>query len=243
MAKSLNFDTKISQHTADGIKIRGQKLSSLIRAKDFVSVFFFHLTGKKPSEAERQVLNAILIASLDHGVEPASGFIPRVVASTGHDVLTSMASTLLALGPKHGGAITGCMEVLQELNQMGSDKEAAAIELVKKYREQKKRIPGYGHPYYKDSDPRAEELFKIARQSSLSPEFSNLAQILEHAIEEELRKKLILNIDGAIAALLLTMGIDPLAGNGIFGLARVAGSIAHITEELKENPGVRRLGE
>jgi citryl-CoA lyase len=105
------------------------------------------------------------------------------------------------------------------------------------------RIPGFGHPNYKTEDPRAVQLFKIAQEAGLDPKYVNIAQMLEMALEKEHGKKLVINIDGAIAALLATIGLDPLAGNAIFGVSRVAGSIAHIIEESNENKTVRRLPE
>lgn len=243
MSQDLKFVTAVSGHTTKGVMLRNKPLLDLVKDADFVATFFLSLTGRMPKKGEKKILNAILVASIDHGVNPASGFVPRVVASSGNDVLTCMASSLLALGPYHGGAITNAMKILEEVNNDGTDKEKACEKLIDSYRLEKKRVSGFGHPKYKDKDPRAELLFKMARKADLNIEYMNLAKQMEHSLEQKLNKKLILNIDGAIAALLLTMGIDSIAGNAIFGLARVAGSIAHITEEQKSGKWVRRIKE
>jgi citrate synthase len=241
MVQDLTFLTKISYHAADGLYLRGEKLTDLIDQADFVSTFFLSLVGRKPTTAENKVLNAVLIAAIDHGIEPASGFVPRVVAASGNDPLVAMASALMALGPYHGGAITSCMEMLLETNKLNDDKEAAAREMVLHYKESHRRVPGYGHPAYKDEDPRTTHLFEVARNAGLNPHYPNLAQIMEHTVEEILQKKLVLNVDGAMAALLLALDISPKAGNAIFGVARVAGSVAHIVEEQSSGQWVRRL--
>jgi citrate synthase len=241
MTQDLTFSTKISYHTQDGLYLRGEKLTSLIDEADFISTLFLSLVGRKPSLAENKVLNAVLISAIDHGIEPASGFTPRVVAASGNNALTAMASALLALGPYHGGAITNCMKLLIETNSLDEDKEAASIKIVKRFQENKQRVPGFGHPSYKEDDPRTTHLFEVARTAGLNPDYPNLAQIIEHTVEEIYQKKLVLNVDGAIASLLLAMGIDPKAGNAIFGLARVAGSISHILEEQHSGKWVRRL--
>ena len=75
----------------------------------------------------------------------------------------------------------------------------------------------------------------------MSLDYMNLALQIEHTLEEETLKKLVINIDGAMAALLLTMGFDVLSGNALFGVARAAGSIAHIIEEQNSGDWVRRL--
>jgi citrate synthase len=241
MSKDLTFVTAISAHTTQGLVIRGKKLTSLVSEADFVATLFLSLTGRKAKKSEKKILNALLVAAMDHGINPASGFVPRAVASSGGDVLSAMASALLALGPHHGGAVTNAMRILLEVSEDGEDKEAACERLIDTYRLAKKRISGFGHPTYTKSDPRSVQLFKLGREEGLDILYMNLAKQMEHSLEQKLNKPLVLNIDGAMAALLLTIGIDPIAGNAIFGVARVAGSIAHITEEQNSKAGVRRI--
>lgn len=240
MAKDFSFHTRVSGHTSQGHQVRGHLLSDLVNQGDFTGSLFLSLTGKLPTESENFIFNALLTAALDHGVQPASGFVPRVVAASGNDVKTAMASTILALGELHGGAITEAMETFQELANTDTNLEVASRELVANLKTQGKRLMGYGHPVYKDEDPRTQQLYRLAREHQLSDYFINISLMLEQALEQELNRKLVLNIDGAFAALLLTLGFQPSIGNGIFALARVAGSLAHIQEEL-ETPGVRRL--
>lgn len=243
MPNDLKFVTAISGQTTKGLMLRNVPLLDLVSEADFVSTLFLSITGKRPKKNEKKILNAILVASIDHGINPASGFVPRVVASSGNDILTCMASALLALGPYHGGAITNAMQVFARISGDGDDIEVACERLIDSYRLEKKRIPGFGHPKYKTVDPRAKVLFEIARKEDLAIEYMNIAKQLEHSLEQKLNKKLVLNIDGAIAALLLTLGLDPIAGNAIFGLARAAGSIAHIVEEQKSGNWVRRIND
>jgi citryl-CoA lyase len=243
MSQDLHFKTKISGHTQKGHELRGRALTDLIEKADFVATFFLSLTGSMPSKAEHRIMNAILVACIDHGLYPSSGFVPRVIAASGNDVYSSMAGALLALGPRHGGAITGCMHVLQDIKNQKGNVETACTDFVTKARAEKRRIPGLGHPNYTDEDPRAQQLFKIAQQAGLDPEYVIIIQMLEMALEKELGRKLVINIDGAIAALLSTIGLDPLAGNAIFGVSRVAGSIAHIVEENNQKGSVRRIPE
>lgn len=243
MVQDLTFKTAISHQTKEGLMLRDFPLTELIQESDFVSTLFLSLVGRKPKANEKRILNAILISAIDHGIEPASGFVPRVVAASGNDMLPTMASALLALGPYHGGAITNCMNMLLEANALNEDKEKAAREIVVRYSEKKVRLPGFGHPHYKTEDPRTKQLFDIAREVGVPLEFPSLAQMIELALEDNLNRKLVLNIDGAIASLLLAMDISPQAGNALFGLARVAGCISHIIEEQSSGNWVRRLPE
>lgn len=243
MSQDLSFVTAVSGHTTKGIMLRNHPLLDLVEEADFVSTLFLSMTGRKPKKNEKKIMNAILVSSIDHGINPASGFVPRVVASSGNDILTCMASSLLALGPYHGGAITSAMQVFLAVSKDGDDIEKACDNLIDDYRIQKKRVPGFGHPKYTKVDPRAKLLFDMARKADLEIVYMNIAKQMEHSLEQKLNRKLVLNIDGAIAALLLTLGIDLIAGNAVFGLARVAGSIAHIVEEQKSGKWVRRIKE
>lgn len=240
MSQTLDFDTTISEYTPDGVALRGKKIIQLVAESDFISTLFLSLTGKLPTTGEKRILDAIMVASIDHGVEPASGFVPRVVAASGNDVLPSMASTLLALGPFHGGAVSEAMEIFYRLADQ-ENIEVAAHLLVSTKRKNKERISGFGHRKYKDFDPRTQQLFKLARDQQLDLTFINIAQTVEAALETATGRRLVINIDGAIACLLCTLKLDPLAGNGIFGIARVAGSLAHIIEEKRNWQGVRVL--
>lgn len=242
MSQSLTFDSAVSKHTEDGLELRGQSLQKLVAEADFVSTLYLSLTGHTPNDAQKKLLNAILVASIDHGVEPASGFVPRVAASTGNDMLTCMATVPLVLGPRHGGAITDCMLVLQKImTSSDQDIEKACHNLVTEYRSSKKRVPGYGHPHYTTEDPRTTQLFSMAQQAGLEQTALNVARTLETTLENLTGRTLILNVDGAIAALLLAMKLHPESGNALFALARIAGSIAHIIEEKVNDGGVRRL--
>ena len=242
MVHNLHFTTTVSGHTTQGMQLRGLPRSELVGQHSFGAVLYLSLTGKLPTEAEEKMLNAILVASIDHGVQPASGFVPRVVAASGNPILPSMASTLLALGPYHGGAVSDAMEVLQSLVQQ-NDTEYATTSLVAEYRATKKRVPGFGHAQYTEKDPRAQQLFSLARESGLDLRAIDVAMTLEAAIETAVGRRLVINIDGAIAAICVSLKLPVAAGNALFGLARVAGSIAHIIEEQSSGNWVRRLDD
>ncbi len=239
--KDLTFTTAVSGHTPKGMKLRGVLLSDLVEEANFVKTVFLSITGRQPSPGEEHIFNALLVASIDHGVQPASGFVPRVVAASGASVLSAMASTLLALGPYHGAAISSAMEVLVELNEDEQDTEKKAQEIIKRYRQKRQRVPGFGHPVYTTEDPRVTQLFALARKAKVTLRYCELSRVLETTLETVTGKQLVLNIDGGMAALLLALGMPPAAGNAVFGLARVAGSIAHILEEQASGDWVRRL--
>lgn len=233
---NLKFQTQVSGEI-DGVHhIRSKPLTELVENFSFAGAVFYMITGSEPSESEEKVFNAILVASIDNGLSPASGFIPRVIASTGNDLLHSLAGGVMALGPYHGGAISGAAELISQ----AKNQDLSAV--VENYLSQNKRIPGLGHPHYKHNDPRTDQLFSIAKDNHLSTENQTVMMQIQEEFYKQTGKHLVINIDGAIAALLLDLGFPPEAGNGLFALARVGGMIAHILEEKNEKP-VRRIDE
>lgn len=233
---NLQFVTQVSGEHEGIHYIRTKPLTELVDTASFASAVYFMITNHVPTPAQEKVFNAILVASLDHGLSPASGFVPRVVASTGNDLLHSLAAGIMALGPYHGGAITGAAKVISQVKEQGLDSLQAS------HLENKKRILGLGHPHYKHNDPRADQLFKIARDAGIDHTHQDLMLDIQKYVYEKIDKHLVINIDGAIAAILLDLGFPTSAGNGLFALARTGGMIAHILEEYQEKP-VRRIDE
>lgn len=232
----LHFQTQVSGEHEGVHYIRKFPLSSLVGKVSFTASVYAMITGELPTAAQENVLNAILVSSLDHGISPASGFVPRVVASTGNNIIHSIAAGLMALGPYHGGAIGGAAKVLVQVKEEGIES------LQTSHFDSKKRILGLGHPAYKTNDPRADQLFEIARENNVETTYQDLMHEVQKAVYDKLGKHLVINVDGAIAAVLLDLGFPPEAGNGLFALARAGGMIAHILEEYQEKP-VRRIDE
>lgn len=233
----LTFKTRVSGKHEGVHFVRDLPHSDLVQNFSYASAVYYMITGRKPDQAQEKIFNAILIAGMDHGISPASGFVPRVVASTGNDVVHSIAAGILALGPYHGLAIEDAAKTLVQVKEKGIES------LEESHFSQKKRILGLGHPHYKHTDPRTDQLFAMAKDVGLSTEYQDVMYSVQAAVHDRLEKHLVINIDGAIATLLLDLGFPPEAGNALFALARTGGMIAHIIEEQKNEKPVRRIDE
>lgn len=236
---NLTFTTTVSGEKDGQFFLRGKNYSELIDSFSYTQALFLSITGKVPTKQQTELLDAILVACFDHGIAPASGFVPRVVAASGNESTHALASGILALGPYHGGAIENASLLLSRIKE----ENLVLSELVQRYRQEKKIFFGYGHKRYKDIDPRTKALFHKADAVGIANTYRGVAVELEREIEKVLGKRLVLNIDGAVAALLLDLGFPPKAGNAIFALARMGGMIAHVLEEYDLNQPVRRLDE
>jgi len=231
----MKWTTKISVHKKGSLYIRGKKMTKFIGALSFGEMTFFLLKGKMPKENQAKLLDAILVSSIEHGVEAPSAYVPRVIISTGNQMNVALAGGLLAIGDYHGGAIEKVAAYLQNNKN--------AKEIIKEALLKKERIAGLGHKIYKNIDPRSEALFKYAKKLKLYGEFIKKAQDIEKEFKKQSGKKLALNIDMAIAACMSELGFDHKLGKAVFCLGRLPGMIAHAYEEVTEEKPYRRFEE
>jgi len=227
------WKTAISTHKEDNLSIRGKSLLSLINEHSFVEVIFLLLRATLPTKKEERMLNILLTAMIEHGVQAPSAFVARTVSSTGNPFNAALAAGILAIGEYHGGAIEQCAKHLQSTETV----DALVENVVKKG----ERMPGFGHKQYKDKDPRAEIIFHNAKELGFFGMYASRALEMEKALEKKTGKKLPINIDGAAAAIMLELGFDWRLGKAMFILGRLPGLIAHVQEEITREKPYRRL--
>lgn len=227
-----DWETEISSSGEDAV-IRGEKLEEVMDM-DFADAIWLLLKGKKPSKEESEIFNTILSSSIDHGVGNPSTVSSRTIQSGGNDMNTSVAGGILSLGDSHGGAIEECMGILQS--------EKTAQEIVKEYREEGKKIPGLGHKVYDDKDPRAEKMLEKAGELEISGKYVEKMKEIQKVFAEE-KIRLVMNVDGGIAAVMSDLGWEPELGKGFFIIARTPGLVAHVREEMNEPDFRREDGE
>ncbi|MDH4223302.1 MAG: citryl-CoA lyase [candidate division Zixibacteria bacterium] len=235
------WKTSITQIKKGEIRVRGYDITELMEKLTFSQVVFLILKGELPNPKESKMMEAILVSSIDHGATPPSSLAARTVISGGNPLNASVAGGVLTIGDSHGGAIEQCARIFQEMVKKGGKLSRSAAELINDYSSRKKRIPGYGHRLH-ETDPRTVELFKLAGKLGFSGRHIDLAKEIEKKLEESSGRKLPLNVDGAIAAVISDMGFDWRMGKGFFIISRVPGLVAHAYEELTREKPMRRLG-
>ncbi|HEY5600819.1 MAG TPA: citryl-CoA lyase [Patescibacteria group bacterium] len=236
------WKTKIAGQVDGKLIIRGKEFTKLVEENGFVEAIYLLLTGKLPDEKQTKMLNAIFVATLEHGMGPPSTTVSRIVASTGNSVNTAVAAGITSMGEYHGGAGEECARLFQIALKSEENPIVAAKTLVEDIVKVGKRMPGYGHAIY-DVDPRTQTLLKIAQNLGFKGKFVDLAQEVEKQLQIKTGKKLPLNIDGILAALMLELGLDWRLGRGLFIIGRTPGLVAHVLEEQVEEKPYRRLSE
>lgn len=228
------WKTSISGIIDGEVHIHGYKITDLIDKANFTQAIWLELKGEMPTEQEKAMLDAILISTLDNGMGPPTVTNARNSASAGNPMQASVAAGILGVGEYHGGAIEEAARVLQ----MG----LAADALIDKIISGGDKISGYGHKVY-EVDPRAQQILQKAKDLGFYGEYCELAQEVETKLAEKKGKKIPLNVDGAIAAVVSDMGFDYRLGKGFFIIGRVVGLIAHIYEEIVREKPFRRVSD
>lgn len=219
----------------DGVyALRGTPLPELIKDPDFVSALWLVWTGARPSVGVHRLIEACLVTCVDHGVEPPSTHTARVVASCGKPLADSVAAGLLALGPRHGNAAGAACRWVREAVASG----LTAEQVVSRALAENVRLAGIGHPVY-EVDPRTEALFSLARRHLSSTAYLDLITEAACVLSDKRGKKMPVNVDGAIGAIVAELGVDAELADALFIVGRSAGLVAHAREASATETYVR----
>jgi citrate synthase len=224
----------ISSSNEDTILVRGRDLcAELIGRITFTDHVWLLVTGDMPSESQRRVLDATLVAIAEHGLVPSVQASRMTLAAAPEALQGAVAAGLLGCGSVILGAAEDAGRLLHEVasRAASSSMESAARQVVSEYRDAGRSIPGYGHPLHKSADPRALRLFEVAREAGCSAQHCEAAAAVERVLPELTGKPLVMNVSAAIPAVLLDAGYPLLALKGAPLLARTASLIAHLLEE------------
>lgn len=222
------------------IWLRGYDITDLMRQAGFVETVFLLHRGRLPSAGERRLLDALLVASADHGAGAPSCATARLAASGNRGSLSAaIAAGILAIGDEHGGAGEACMKMIADHapaeRRQGRSMEEAATRAVTEARETGARLPGLGHRVH-TTDPRVAVLFDMASEVGVAGDGVAFIRALG-AATARLIKPLPINIDGAMAGVLYDLSFPSAAGKLIFIVGRVAGLTAEVAEEhAREKP-------
>src|SRR6185503_20398905 len=166
------WKTAISNSNATHIWIRGHDITSLMKSSSYTDVFFLLHHGRMPSDGERALIDAMMIAAADHGPGSPSAAAARIAASGNRTAPeAALAAGILAIGDVHGGAGPACMEVIaagiRRAQENSLTMEQAADSVVTDAIAAQSRLPGLGHREH-TVDPRTAVLFELARQHGIA---------------------------------------------------------------------------
>jgi citrate synthase len=237
IGKATVPESAICASDDETIVVRGADLCrDLIGRVSFTDYFWLLVTGTRPDAVASRVLDATLVAIAEHGLVPSVQASRMTLAAAPDAIQGAVAAGILGCGSVILGASETAGRLFLRIDALARDKsvslEQAATEVVRELRAQKQAIPGYGHPLHKDRDPRVARLFAVAAEAGAPGHFVRLAEAVEKVLPELTGRDLRLNVSAAIPAVLLDVGFPAEALKGVPILARCAGLIGHLTEEL-----------
>ena len=233
-----NPTTRIGTPTSDTdrFRMRGKDvLSEVVGVKSFSEAYYFIVTGREPSPGDVKIFDSCLIILMDHGITPMALVSRMVEESVPTDIQVPVAAGLLMVGNKYAGTMGGAGEILHACMNQDGDRREFLADTVAKFRAQKRFVPGFGHPYYKPEDPRAQRLFEIALNNGAKGEYIELVKILGEEVDKVAGRHLTLNVTGALGAVLNEIAFPVEVMRAVAVIGRAAGLVAHILEE-KQNP-------
>lgn len=222
-----HWNSSLSCTSENGIVIRGYDLTELIGAVPFPSVLYLLFTGDLPSPGIATLIDALMVASIDHGPGAPSVLAARTAASGGAPLGAAAAAGLLTLNKYHGAAVEDAMLAISRVVELssggGAALDVAADQMVAEWHQAGRRVAGFGHRQHKHRDPRLDRLFGLARAADVDGRHLAAAQAITSALGRSTGKELPINIDGAIAAILGEIGFPAHLSNALFMAARLTG--------------------
>ncbi len=228
----------ISASNPDAIVVRGFDLcADLIGKVSFTEHAWLLVAGRLPTPEQRRMLDATLVAIAEHGLVPSVAAGRMTLAAAPEALQGAVAAGILGCGSVIlGSAETAARLFAGILATSGAQDPALAVEAaLVAARDAKRAVPGYGHPLHKRADPRVASLLAVAAETGIAGRHVEVARLIEKRLPGVTGKPLVMNVSGAIAAVMLDAGFPLLAVKGVPILARTAGLIAHLLEE-QERP-------
>ena len=234
--------TSICGFDADNILIRDKNLvDDLIGQYSFTQLMLLQALGQEPSDAQRRIVDAVMVTIMEHGLVPSAIVTRLTHYGAPESFQGAVVAGLLGVGQRYAGTASECGAILERIVAAPDDqREATAIEEIKACREQRKPVPGFGHPIHKDEDRRVDRLIEVAVEIGVDGNVIAAMKQLEASLQQVTGKKLVTNISAAIAAVLGEAGIPAPLMRGLVLTARCAGLVGHLYEEMN-NPAAHDL--
>ena len=203
------------------------------------------MTGSSAVDAKHaRMLEAMIVASVDHGVTPPSAQATIIAASTRAAYEVAVAHGIGAITDVHGGAGAKAAEFFRECARESRDKGYSIAEatrsLMAGYIKSSRRIEGMGHRIH-TQDPRRDVLWDLADETGVAGDCVGVSKIATSVFEQVRGMSLPINVDGVIGAIVADMGLDPALAKALFVYGRLAGLSAHYFEEIATQPQMRRI--
>ena len=219
--------------------------AGLGREAPLAHAIFAAVFGPGPLDAKRaRMLEAIIVASIDHGVTPPSAQATLIASSVRTSYESAVAQGVGAITDVHGGAGEKAAEFFLQCSLLASTErlslEDATRAVIRRYIREGRRVEGLGHRVH-TQDPRRDVLWSLAEENGLAGPCVAASRIAENMLREVRGLSLPINVDGVIGAIIADMGLSPMLAKALFIFGRTMGLSAHFFEEVATQPPMRPI--
>ena len=248
------WSTSIIEMQPGMIRYRGYAVEELIGRIGFAEMVWLLTRGELPPSRAAKLLEAALVAAVDHGPQAPSIAVARMAMTCGVDLNNAMASAINILGDVHGGAVEQCVAFYHavagriaarrgKVRDPSSISSAVTAEIDALAERGVSHVPGFGHRFH-PIDPRAPRLLELVDEAvadgAVAGRFAAIGRTVESVLAERKRRRIPMNIDGATGVIFAELGFPPPLCRGLFALSRSVGALAHAWEESQS--GERNKG-
>ena len=251
MSEPPTYPTALGASSPDRITLLGHDLVDDVMGQvGFGELAFWLATQRRPTPGETRVFEAVLAALADHGYTPTAIVTRLTHLSAPDSVQGAIAAGLLAGGSRFLGVTEDCGRFLHE--QLVGDAttrsstpgtgalptddagwDDLALRVLTAQREARRFVPGLGHHVHKQGDPRTPRLLAIAEEEGLRGPHLRLYEAIGRVHPQVLGRTLPLNGAGVCGAALADLDLPVELLRGFALLARTAGLIGQLAEELR----------
>ncbi|GIT92769.1 citryl-CoA lyase [Jannaschia pagri] len=235
------WQTSIIDMEPGRIAFRGTPIEDLIGTTSFPEMIWLMLRGDRPTAGQSALLEAALVAGVDHGPQAPSIAAARMAATCGVGLNAALATGINMLGDIHGGAGEQCAELYLDIDTRAQSVPLAqaTVDGLGHWRASRgKIVSGFGHRFHKPVDPRAPRLMALVREAAdqgiVSGRFADIGEAVQHQIGADRGADIAMNIDGATAVIFCELGFPPPLSRGLFCLSRSVGILAHAWEQTEQ---------
>jgi len=243
--KPANFISSIADDRGEELKYCGVTISECFEKEigigGVLSLLWFR---RQLPPACTKFIEMVLMVTADHGPAVSGAHNTIVTARAGKDLVSSLCSGLLTIGPRFGGALDDAAKMFSEAYDSGVSPKGF-VDTMKK---ENKLIMGIGHRIKSLANPdmRVEIIKGFAKKNFASTGILDFALAVEQVTTKK-RANLILNVDGCIAVCFVDMlrscgafsdaEVTDLMSfgclNGLFVLGRSIGFVGHYLDQLR----------
>ena len=248
--KPSNFICTISDDRGEELLYGKMPISEVVN-KDIgiggvLSILWFK--RQFPSYATKFIEMAIMVTA-DHGPAVSGAHNAIVAARAGKDLISSVASGMLTIGPRFGGAIDGAAQMFSD----AYDRKLTPAQFVEEMKQKGENIQGIGHLIKSVNNPDK----RVTIMKDYAKKHFKATPLLNYALEVEKlttakKDNLILNVDGCIGICFVDMLRNEMpkteaddyvkmgALNGLFVVGRTIGMTAHFLDQKRLKQGLYR---